>query len=548
MTGDPWHILGLAATRDVAAIRRAYAAELKRFDMDQEPNRYIALRDARDLAIRWARSSDDTRYRADLPPPSAPPEKVEPIAELAITEEVEPSPPAPGADKFPEAPPVDDVSFHYSEMMRLLLPDGERTMTPLSAGERTALAGHFAFLLRDPRMELVGFRMSAEGQLRDVIVGTIPRSDAILLDAVDFFGWEETRGGVDQPRGLDAVLHRATALRFIAKVQAPAHPMHKAWRELTSPVIKRGRRAVRVSAGNIATLLRAIRVEQPALESELDPERVAMWEGKLGLVEPGGVPGGVDRPGSSGLGPWIFVGLVVLALLSAIGSNLTPKSGGTSPNEVTLSTAPANDELRAPATDLDPVLTAFAGDGFTMHTISNENPVLFQLLTAKWQQAHDDLKSRSVFSDEMSTMLAQRLQAAISIDADPALVVDYRRLQLEEAKEIRASGSVACDSFFATGDAPPQLGYIFRDRRWRARQQILMLSSPDTVPEDRRGLAIPGEAMAAAAARSKLPPAQFERLLDAGGMPGQRCDARIALIETGLALPQEIGLPLLRRP
>jgi hypothetical protein len=544
---DPWHILGIAATRDAAAIRKAYAAELKRFDMDQEPNRYITLRDARDLALRWARSAHDTLSRTD---PSPSPETVAPIAEQAIAEDVEPSPLQRETEESadPGAPPVDDVGFHYSEMMRLLLPDGERSMAPLSFGERTALADHFAALLHDPRMELVSFRMSAEAQLRDVIAGTIPRSDAILLDAVDFFGWEETRGRVDQPRGLDAVLHRATALRFIAKVQSPAHPMHKAWRELTSPVVKRGRRAVRVGAGDITTLLRAIRIEQPALESELDPERVAMWEGKLGLVEPGRIPGGVNRPGSGGLRLWLVVGFFALVQLSAIGSNLTPKGGGTPPNEVTLSTAPANDDLRAPATDLDPVLTAFAGDGFTMHTISIENPVLFQLLTAKWQQAHDDLKRRSAFSDEISTMLVQRLQAAISIDADPALVVDYRRLQLEEAKGIRESGFVACDSFFATGDAPPQLGYIFRDRRWRARQQILMLSSPDTVPEDRRRLAIPDEVMAVAAARLKLPPAQFERLLDAGGMPGQRCDARIALIETGLALPQEIGLPLLRRP
>jgi len=533
VTGDPWHILGLAATRDVAAIRRAYAAELKRFDMDQEPNRYIALRDARDLALRWARSSDDTRYRADLPPP-APPEKVEPIAELAIAEEVEPSPPEPGADKFggPEAPPVDDVSFHYSEMMRLLLPDGERTMTPLSSGERTALAGHFAFLLRDPRMELVGFRMSAEAQLRDVIAGTIPRSDAILLDAVDFFGWEETRGRVDQPRGLDAVLHRATALRFVAKVQAPTHPMHKAWRELTSPVVKRGRRAVRVSAGNIATLLRAIRIEQPALERELDPERVAMWEGKLGLVAPGHVPGAAAASANDSW-RWIIGGLFAfLLLLGAFGSLLSRPAG----------------TLNSPAWDLDPVLAKFGGDQFSMKNISEENPRLFQLLTERWQQADASGQQPAAFAADVTNFLTQRVQDAVRIDADPVLVFDYRRLQLDEAKRLRALSPRDCDYFLEYGREPLQFSIGFGNYRKQVRQRILMLSSPDSVPEDQRGLAIPTEAMAAAAARAKVPPAEFERLLDTGGMPGQRCDARIALIETGLALPREIGLPLLRRP
>lgn len=52
---DIWATLGIARTTDVAAIRSAYARALKGFDVDADPGRFMALRNARDHALRLAR-------------------------------------------------------------------------------------------------------------------------------------------------------------------------------------------------------------------------------------------------------------------------------------------------------------------------------------------------------------------------------------------------------------------------------------------------------------------------------------------------------------
>lgn len=61
---DIWATLGIARTTDVAAIRAAYARALKGFDVDADPGRFMALRNARDHALRLARQQ---RAPAALP-------------------------------------------------------------------------------------------------------------------------------------------------------------------------------------------------------------------------------------------------------------------------------------------------------------------------------------------------------------------------------------------------------------------------------------------------------------------------------------------------
>ena len=46
-----WQVLGIAADSDVAAIRAAYARQLKSFDPDEDPERFAELRAARDAGI-----------------------------------------------------------------------------------------------------------------------------------------------------------------------------------------------------------------------------------------------------------------------------------------------------------------------------------------------------------------------------------------------------------------------------------------------------------------------------------------------------------------
>ena len=48
---DCWHILGIAPTRDEAAIKRAYAQLLKKHRPDRDPDGFIRLREAYETAL-----------------------------------------------------------------------------------------------------------------------------------------------------------------------------------------------------------------------------------------------------------------------------------------------------------------------------------------------------------------------------------------------------------------------------------------------------------------------------------------------------------------
>lgn len=63
---DIWATLGIARTSDVAAIRSAYARALKGFDVDADPGRFMALRNARDQALRFARQQAAAAASPDI--------------------------------------------------------------------------------------------------------------------------------------------------------------------------------------------------------------------------------------------------------------------------------------------------------------------------------------------------------------------------------------------------------------------------------------------------------------------------------------------------
>ena len=63
-----WDALGIEPTRDVRAIRKAYAVRLRATDADADPAGFMALRSAFEAALKWAEGQDSGPAP---PPPSA---------------------------------------------------------------------------------------------------------------------------------------------------------------------------------------------------------------------------------------------------------------------------------------------------------------------------------------------------------------------------------------------------------------------------------------------------------------------------------------------
>lgn len=64
-----WRVLGLEPTRDVAAIRRAYAAAAKKYHPEEQPEEFQVVRKAYEQALAYARSAPESSAREGGTPP-----------------------------------------------------------------------------------------------------------------------------------------------------------------------------------------------------------------------------------------------------------------------------------------------------------------------------------------------------------------------------------------------------------------------------------------------------------------------------------------------
>ncbi|MES3151587.1 hypothetical protein [Sphingomonas faeni] len=258
-----WQTLDLAPTVDTAAIRRAYARRLKSFDIDDEPDRYIALRDARDAAISRARSSDGDVVRKN---------DGDPVSSFEFATDLE------FADdfdlwsddddtEFPHAPPEtpsrsavdgddrDDhpmsdaanahdasIQEHYDAVVTILFPGDERQRQVLDRETAADLTDHVDVLLADERLQELKFYTDAERWFAEVIAASSPRSDPILTQVIQHFGWLTGRGRIDQSPTVGAAVARRDALVYVTELQNRKHPLHQAWRELRKPATETSRR------------------------------------------------------------------------------------------------------------------------------------------------------------------------------------------------------------------------------------------------------------------------------------------------------------------
>lgn len=438
-------------------------------------------------------------------------------------------------------------SAHYNNLVALFFPQDEDT-PPLTPEQKVAARGHFATLVSDPRMDLVGFRIGVESQFAQLIAYSTPRSDCIVLMAIDFFDWTATEERIDQPDLIAHILNRARGVRFLDAVQAPDHPFHAAWTELTTPLGDKPRPAVSVQPATVYQLLTSIRAEQPLIERDLDPARVAMWDKKLAKYGSSAAP---PRQSGSRIPLWsIAIGVfLVLSLLGRLGESMGNTSGYTSPPATLVGPRSGLPSTMADsAVDIDPVLAEIGGNGLTLGVLRDKNTALSTQLDSKWALARDQGQNLSDFQREMGKLLLDRIATTIRNSADDNLIIHYQQERLNDLRMLALSAPADCVDLgrpgrIAVGDVPA----FFSPERKELYARILERADDNSQPIQSTGPQLDRAVLSAIAARTGSSPSQVTMLLDGKmGSNEQQCAARIAEMETLLALPATRGAKLLK--
>ena len=194
---DPaWQLLGIEPTADAAAIRRAYAARLKEIDVDAEPARFVALRNAYD-EIRTA-----------------------PLIEHASAERLAPEQ-AGGADR--------DAMVAISGRMADLLESDRNDIDD-------ELADLTLRLTAEIDRETIDRQVEWEERLADTIADHLPRSDAMIRPAIAAFRWHLRRAGQYRPERAYKAVERMRELSFTEfTMLRESGRHHRAWLALQAP-------------------------------------------------------------------------------------------------------------------------------------------------------------------------------------------------------------------------------------------------------------------------------------------------------------------------
>ena len=261
-----WEVLGVEPTADRASIRRAYAQELRRTSPEDDPQGFLRLREAYELALAIEAGREGG---ADLMVLDAPtPDTAQPAREPHAVEE----PPSP-------APARREIEQVADALIAILQSEDE-------AGIEAAVPLQQAFI-DHPALEDLGERASAEAWLAHQLAIAIPRSDPLLQPAIDGFGWTDTN--YRAPSDVVAAVlqrnrERLREVSAISRYAVPGEPAHAAWRALRAEKRPNWRRRIDALRPKLRTRVSELLDEAgtaPRLKSQLSQKAVDWWTWRL---------------------------------------------------------------------------------------------------------------------------------------------------------------------------------------------------------------------------------------------------------------------------
>lgn len=288
---NPWQVLGIAATRDQTAIRRAYAKRLKVTNPEDDAAGFQALRQAyehaRWIADNWGDDGEaDEDYDAglgELEEPhavAAPHAPDDPLPAFGSSAALEPK-----ADGRPWGATLEATEHVTGAELAALNADLARLAQIIHAPQvdRDAARQALRAVLASPALDSMDIREQAEHQIGTLILnGGI--GAAVLIDPSSAaFGWDTERVGARSPLG-HAVQARRDDLTYLLTIQSPGSDLHGAWKALSEKPT--GQRLIwnRLTVGlpgRVRRVLEAVSQQHPSLFGAFDPDAVAWWRKRL---------------------------------------------------------------------------------------------------------------------------------------------------------------------------------------------------------------------------------------------------------------------------
>lgn len=282
MNAPWWDVLGIPRDSDRATKRRAYAARLKQTNPEDDPQGFMALREAYEAALNWVEYEedwDDPSWEAE-PVADAPADAPAPTVDDPVVDVSAP----PVAIVPPDLPPREDTDPFADDRAELAayveqLEAGLRGPWAASDAELKVLLNR---ILSAPAMMELDTRDRVEFWLAELLADTVPRSDRLLLRAIETFRWSQEG---ERPPAVWRVLGRLDEWTLMHKLNRGEHELSDGWKALTRPDIAPWRRRLYALgpglSGEVRQLFDLMQWQVPGIESHMDPGAARWWRAHL---------------------------------------------------------------------------------------------------------------------------------------------------------------------------------------------------------------------------------------------------------------------------